>query len=150
MILIIPGPDLGSGSCFFTHPGSRGQKGTGSRIRNTGNNYSEMDSLNLQNFISDLTRIQNPLMCVQEYNILDYFLERYSNQAVPIGNSLKKNIFQCDFQPRVIMNKRKKLAEEFTYLLRSFRSRYSMALDLHIVKLGCMCSIFWNCHQVTI
>jgi hypothetical protein len=23
----------GSGSCFFTHPGSRGQKGTGSRIR---------------------------------------------------------------------------------------------------------------------
>jgi hypothetical protein len=28
----------GSGSCFFTHPGSRGQKVTGSRIRirNTG------------------------------------------------------------------------------------------------------------------
>ncbi len=23
----------GSGSCFFTHPGSRGQKGNGSRIR---------------------------------------------------------------------------------------------------------------------
>ncbi len=30
-------PDLGSGSWFFTHPGSNGQKGTGSRIwfRNT-------------------------------------------------------------------------------------------------------------------
>ncbi len=26
-------PDPGSGSCFFTHPWSRGQKGTGSRIR---------------------------------------------------------------------------------------------------------------------
>ncbi len=26
-------PDPGSGSWFFTHPGSRGQKGTGSRIR---------------------------------------------------------------------------------------------------------------------
>jgi hypothetical protein len=25
----------GTGSRFFTHPGSRGQKGTGSRIRNT-------------------------------------------------------------------------------------------------------------------
>ncbi len=28
-------PDPGSGSWLFTHPGSRGQKGTGSRIRNT-------------------------------------------------------------------------------------------------------------------
>jgi SpoVK/Ycf46/Vps4 family AAA+-type ATPase len=30
-------PDPGPESCFFTHPGSRGQKGTGSwsRIRNT-------------------------------------------------------------------------------------------------------------------
>ncbi len=28
-----PGSDPGSGSCFFTHPGFRGQKGNESRIR---------------------------------------------------------------------------------------------------------------------
>ncbi len=33
--LFIPDPYLGSRSWFFTHPGSRGQKSTGSRIRDT-------------------------------------------------------------------------------------------------------------------
>ncbi len=38
LFLFIPDPDPGSGSWFLTHPGSKGQKGTGSRIRirNTG------------------------------------------------------------------------------------------------------------------
>ncbi len=41
--LFIPDPDPGSGSWFFNHPGSRGQKGTGSRIRirNTGRRASQ-------------------------------------------------------------------------------------------------------------
>jgi hypothetical protein len=34
--MVIPDPD--PRSWFFTHPGSRGQKGTKSRIRNTAHN----------------------------------------------------------------------------------------------------------------
>jgi hypothetical protein len=36
-------PDPGSGSCFFTHPGSRGRKGTGSRITDPGSPISDPD-----------------------------------------------------------------------------------------------------------
>jgi hypothetical protein len=44
--ITIPVVHPGSGSCFFTHPVSRGQKGTGSRIHHTGLIVSDHQDIN--------------------------------------------------------------------------------------------------------
>jgi hypothetical protein len=64
--LFIPDPDPGFG--YLTHPGSRGQKGTGSRIRirNTGF-FSALDL----RFDLDLFFVTRTVMRVKQQNILD-------------------------------------------------------------------------------